>query len=71
MTTYTITRNNKPLPLVNPRGVLNNFQFGTYTYEKGILTTPNGRRHSMSIEDYLHDYQPFADQYIVIGEAAA
>ena len=67
MTTHTITRNENSLPENNPRGVLNNFQFGTYTYKEGILTTPKGWEYSMTIEDYLHDFQPFSNGYIAIN----
>ena len=67
MTTHTITRNENSLPENNPRGVLNNFQFGTYTYKEGVLTTPKGWEYSMTIEDYLHDFQPFSNGYIAIN----
>lgn len=63
----TITRNNKALPKYNPRKVLKNFQFGIYTYQAGVLTTPRGNKYEMKLEDYLHDFHAFCHKYITVS----
>ena len=67
MTTIKITRNNRPLPKYNPRKVLKNFQFGIYTYQAGVLTTPRGNKYKMELEDYLYNLQPFCQKYITVS----
>ncbi len=68
MRTYNVTRNNKPLPKYNPRKILKSFQFGIYTYQNGVLTTPKGYKYETSLEGYLHDFQPFCQKYITITQ---
>jgi len=63
----TITRNNKALSKYNKRGTLKNFQFGMYTFQDGVLTTPKGNKYDMNIEDYLCTFHPFSQKYITVS----